>query len=154
MVKAYAYIRKMGGDGLKKASEIAVLNSNYICRKLSDHYPVPYKELKKHEFVASAAKLKEERGMNAKDVAKRLLDYGYHSPTTYFPLIVEDALMIEPTETEPLHEIDGFIKALKEIAEEDVGNVCGAPCCTGRCRIDEVKAAKDLKLNWKLMQEE
>jgi glycine dehydrogenase subunit 2 len=144
----------MGGDGLKKASGIAVLNSNYICRKLSAHYPVPYKKLKKHEFVASAAKLKEERGMTAKDVAKRLLDHGYHSPTTYFPLIVEDALMIEPTETEPLHAIDGFLEAMETIATEDTGNVCGAPCCTGKCRIDEVRAAKELKLNWKMMQEE
>jgi len=153
MLKAYAYIRRMGGDGLRKASGIAVLNSNYICRKLSGHYPIPYKELKKHEFVASAAKLKEERGMSAKDVAKRLLDYGYHAPTTYFPLIVEDALMIEPTESEPLYEIDGFIDAMKTIATEDKENVCGAPCCTGRCRIDEVKAAKDMKLTWKMTKE-
>ncbi|MDD1746823.1 MAG: aminomethyl-transferring glycine dehydrogenase subunit GcvPB, partial [Methanomassiliicoccales archaeon] len=118
LVRAYSYILRKGADGLQKASERAVLNSNYLKDKLKDVYDLPYKELRKHEFVVSCKHLKEEKGIRALDVGKRLLDYGYHAPTIYFPSLVEEALMIEPTETETKQTLDQFAEVMRKIALE------------------------------------
>jgi len=151
LLKAYIYILMMGGNGLRGASEIAVLNSNYMKKKILDSklYEMPYKELRKHEFVLSCEKLKQEKGIRAMDVAKRLLDYGFHPPTIYFPLIVKEALMIEPTETESKEDLDRYVDALIKIAKEDPEIVKGAPNNTSVKRVDEVNASKNLVLNWK-----
>jgi len=151
ILKAYIYITLMGGDGLKEVSEIAVLNSNYMKRKILDskRYEMPFKELRKHEFVLSCEKLKQEKEIRAMDVAKRLLDYGLHPPTIYFPLIVKEALMIEPTETESKENLDSFIEALIKIADEDPESVKNAPNNTPVKRIDEVGATKNPILTWK-----
>ena len=135
----------MGGDGLKETSEVAVLNSNYMKKKLVDSrkYELPYKELRKHEFVLSCEKLKQEKNIRALDVAKRLLDYGLHPPTIYFPLIVKEALMIEPTESEPKNELDKYIDALIKIADENPEVVKNAPNNTSVKRIDDVGATKN-----------
>jgi glycine dehydrogenase subunit 2 len=121
LLKAYIYILMMGKDGLKEASDIAVLNSNYMKKKILDSkkYEMPYKNLRKHEFVLSCEKLKQDKKISAKDVAKRLLDHGFHPPTIYFPLIVKEALMIEPTETESKEDLDKYVEAFIKIAEED-----------------------------------
>ncbi|MCD6237304.1 MAG: aminomethyl-transferring glycine dehydrogenase subunit GcvPB, partial [Thermoplasmata archaeon] len=153
-IKAYVYILLMGGDGLKNASEIAVLNSNYLKKKIlkSDFYELPYKELRKHEFVMSCDSLREKKGIRAIDVAKRLLDYGMHPPTVYFPLIVKEALMIEPTESETKKDLDRYADALLSIAKEDANLVKEAPSKTPVKRIDEVSAAKNPILTWKDIQ--
>src|SRR5207249_3651921 len=119
LVRAYAYILRMGGDGLKEVSDRAVLNANYIRHRLAGVLDVPFGGLRKHEFVASAAKLAAERGVRTVDLAKRLMDFGYHPPTVYFPHLVEEALMVEPTETETKETLDGFVEALKKIVKED-----------------------------------
>ena len=153
LLKAYIYILMMGRDGLKEASEIAVLNSNYMKYKIlkSGKYEMPYKKLRKHEFVLSCEKLKQEKGITAKDVAKRLLDYGLHPPTIYFPLIVKEALMVEPTETESKEDIDEYIDALIKIADEDPEHVKNAPINTPVKRVDEVGATKNPVLTWKMI---
>ena len=117
VLKAYAYILSMGPEGLRQASETAVLNANYILKKLKNDYLLPYDRVCMHEVVFSAMKQKEY-GVTATDIAKRLLDLGYHPPTGYFPLIVKEALMIEPTETESKETLDQFISAMKQIAKE------------------------------------
>jgi len=149
LVRAYAYILRMGGDGLKEASERAVLNSNYMKDKLREKFDLPFKDLRKHEFVISAKRLKDEKGVRALDVAKRLLDYGFHAPTIYFPSLVEEALMIEPTETETKETIDSFIDTLNKIADENPMLVRSAPHNTSARRIDEVYAAKEAILSWR-----
>jgi len=151
LLKAYIYITLMGGDGLREVSEIAVLNSNYMKRKILDskRYEMPFKELRKHEFVLSCEKLKQEKEIRAMDVAKRLLDYGLHPPTIYFPLIVKEALMIEPTETESKENLDSYIDALIKIADEDPEIVKNAPNNTTVKRVDEVGATKNPILTWK-----
>jgi len=144
MVKAYAYIRMLGADGLKEASEHAVLNANYLKEKLKQTYNLPYDRNCMHEFVLSAKNLKD-MGVRTLDIAKRLLDYGYYPPTIYFPLIVEEALMIEPTETESRETLDEFIEAMEKIAreaEESPELVTGAPHHTPVKRLDEVTAAR------------
>ncbi len=151
MVKAYAYIKALGGRGIREACQHAVLNANYIRHNLREFYEIPYDRLCKHEFVASAVKQKKEDGVTALDVAKRLIDYGYHPPTIYFPLIVEEALMIEPTETETKGRLDDFIKAMQEIARESKENpelVKDAPTKTPIRRVDEVTAARQPILKW------
>lgn len=148
LVKAYAYIRMLGAKGLKEVSEIAVLNANYLMKALSDVYELPYKRICQHEFVLSAVKQKE-KGVKALDIAKRLLDYGFHAPTIYFPLIVPEALMIEPTETESKQTLDEFIKIMKKIdreAEENPDLLTGAPVKTPVKRLDEAGAARKLNL--------
>jgi len=151
LVKAYIYILLMGRNGLKETAEIAVLNANYMKQKLVDskHYELPYKELRKHEFVLSCEKLKQEKGIRALDVAKRLLDYGLHPPTIYFPLIVKEALMIEPTESESKKTLDEYIAALIRIADEDPEIVKNAPHNTPVKRVDEADAIKNPVLTWK-----
>ena len=153
LLKAYIYILMMGKDGLKEASEIAVLNANYMKKKLLDSkkFEMPYKDIRKHEFVLSAEKLKEEKGITAKDIAKRLLDHGLHPPTIYFPLIVKEALMIEPTETESKDDLDKFINTLIKIADEKPEIIKSAPNNTPVKRVDEVEANKNPILTWKMI---
>jgi len=157
MLKAYIYMITLGGEGLKEASELSVLNSNYIAQKLKDvkGYSLPYGEGKwrMHEAVLSASKMNEETGVRALNISKKLLDYGIHAPTTYFPLIVPEALMIEPTETEPLEALDEFIEAMKKISElaySDPEEVLKAPTNTTIGRLDEVRAShpKTICLSW------
>ncbi len=151
IIKAYIYIQLMGGNGLKEASEVAVLNANYMRKKLVDStlYQLPYRELRKHEFVISCEQLHVTKGIRALDVAKRLLDYGLHPPTVYFPLIVKEALMIEPTESESKKTLDGYIDILLKIAQEDPTLVKEAPHNTVVQRIDEIGAVKNPILTWK-----
>ncbi len=148
LVRAYAYILHKGGNGLKEVSDGAVLNANYLKDRLKTTYPLPYKELRKHEFVLSAKRLKEEKEVRALDLSKRILDFGVHSPTIYFPALVEEALMIEPTETETKETLDQYANVLKLIAQEDPETTRSAPHHTSVERVDEVQAAKDLILSW------
>lgn len=144
-IKAYAYIRMLGGEGLTKASEDAVLNANYIQAKLKDVYHLEYDRLCMHEFVISA-KNQKPKGVHTLDIAKRLLDFGVHPPTIYFPLIVDEALMIEPTETEGKETLDYFVEAMLQIAkeaEETPEKVTEAPHTTPVSRLDEVTAARN-----------
>ena len=119
LVRGYCYIRTLGARGLREVSENAVLNANYLLARIKDGYEVPYGPRCMHEFVASARSLRRERKISAMDIAKRLLDFGYHAPTVYFPLVVPEAIMIEPTETESKETLDAFAEALLEIREED-----------------------------------
>ncbi|MBI2251562.1 MAG: aminomethyl-transferring glycine dehydrogenase subunit GcvPB, partial [Armatimonadetes bacterium] len=151
LVRAYAYIRTLGGRGLKEVSQTAVLNANYLMKSLSDDYFIPYKRACQHEFVISLKKQKE-RGVRAIDLAKRLLDFKIHAPTIYFPLIVEEALMIEPTETEGKDVLDYFIFVMKKISQEiekEPQILKESPHNTPVKRLDEVLAARKLNLRWK-----
>jgi glycine dehydrogenase subunit 2 len=149
-VRAYAYICSLGASGLRDVSEAAVVNANYLLARLSEHgvaefLPRAYGELCMHEFVLSGAPLKRELRIRTLDLAKRLLDFGFHPPTVYFPLLVEEALMIEPTETETRETLDAFAEAIAEIlreAAEDPALARGAPYTTPVRRLDEVAAAK------------
>jgi glycine dehydrogenase subunit 2 len=146
IVKAYSYIMSMGAQGLRKASETAVLNANYIMNKLKDYYHLEYERTCMHEFVISAIKQKEDFDVSALDIAKSLIDYGYHPPTIYFPLIVKEAMMIEPTETEGKETLDAFIDAMIEIAKKAAQNseeIKSAPYKTVVGRMDEVTAARN-----------
>jgi glycine dehydrogenase subunit 2 len=150
IVRAYAYVLTMGAEGLKKASEMAVLNANYMKERLRNHYYLPIDEVCKHEFVLSGLG-PDEHNVSTLDVAKRLLDYGYHPPTIYFPLIVDSAIMIEPTETESKETMDKFIDVMIKIAEESKSNpelLKSAPHNTHVRRLDEVKAARTPVLKW------
>lgn len=143
LARAYAYIRTMGLEGLREASGMAVLNANYMKEKLKEAYRLPYDLLCKHEFVLAG--LKDPNGTSTLDIAKRLIDLGFHPPTIYFPLIVQQALMIEPTESESLEEIDSYVDALLQIAEEaknDPDLLHNAPLTTPVRRLDEVMAAR------------
>jgi len=143
-LRAYTYIRTMGAEGLKKVSEYAVLNANYMMRRLEKEYDLPYTQHCKHEFVLSGKKQKK-LGVRTLDIAKRLLDFGYHPPTIYFPLNVEEAMMVEPTETESKETLDGFIDTMIQIAEEvreDPEVVQEAPHNTLVKRMDETTAAR------------
>ncbi|MHB1809200.1 MAG: aminomethyl-transferring glycine dehydrogenase subunit GcvPB [Solirubrobacteraceae bacterium] len=149
-VRAYAYIRSLGADGLRDASESAVLNANYLLARLrqlgvSELLPLAYGELCMHEFVLSGGPMKRELGLRTLDLAKRLLDHGYHPPTVYFPLLVEEALMVEPTETETRETLDEFAEAVAEIlseAREDPEIARSAPHSTPVRRLDEAAAAR------------
>jgi glycine dehydrogenase subunit 2 len=155
MMRAYAYIRLMGGDGLKRAADLAVLNSNYLAHRLKDHFPMPHRELRKHEFVISGHELKE-RGLRTLDVAKRLIDHGFHPPTVYFPLMVEEAMMIEPTETESRRDLDLFADALISILEEartDPQLLHDAPHHAPVRRVDEVYGARNPVYKWQDLEE-
>lgn len=148
MVRAYAYILMHGGEGLRKVSEYAVLNANYLLAKLKNKYHVPYDRICKHEFVMEG-RWADAPEIGALDIAKRLMDYGFHPPTNYFPLIVHDALMIEPTETENKQTLDEFVTALEQIAQEAHDQpelLKQAPHNTPVGRLDEVKAARELVL--------
>ncbi|WP_332697935.1 aminomethyl-transferring glycine dehydrogenase subunit GcvPB [Halalkalibacter lacteus] len=143
-VRAYTYIRTMGPDGLRKVSEYAVLNANYMMRRLEPHFDLPYTQHCKHEFVISGRRQKK-LGVRTLDIAKRLLDFGYHPPTIYFPINVEECMMIEPTETESKETLDEFIDAMIQIAREAEENpevVQEAPHTTVISRLDETTAAR------------
>lgn len=155
-LRAYTYIRTMGAEGLREVSEAAVLNANYIKASLKDHYEIPYKQYCKHEFVLSGSKQKEH-GVRTLDMAKRLLDFGVHPPTIYFPLNVEEGMMIEPTETESKETLDYFIDAMIQIAEEaknDPDKVLEAPHSTIIDRLDETTAARKPVLKFDNLHEE
>jgi glycine dehydrogenase subunit 2 len=149
-VRAYAYIRSLGAEGLKDASETAVLNANYLLARLRslgvlEHLPLAFGERCMHEFVLSGAPMKRELGIRTLDLAKRLLDFGFHPPTVYFPLLVDEALLIEPTETETKETLDAFADALAAIlreAAEDPQIARDAPYSTPVRRLDEAAAAK------------
>jgi glycine dehydrogenase subunit 2 len=148
LVRAYTYIRYHGAEGLKQVGEGAVLAANYLLSRLKGTYEVAYDRTCMHEFVLTAKGMKKERNVKAMDVAKRLLDYGYYAPTVYFPLIVEEALMIEPTETESLETLDRFADTMLKIAAEDAELVRSAPHSTPVGRLDEVRAARKPVLRW------
>jgi glycine dehydrogenase subunit 2 len=148
LVRAYAYIRTQGPDGLRRVAEHAVLNANYIKALVDDVYPVPHGGRCMHEFVASARSLARDKGIRAMDIAKRLLDHNIHAPTVYFPLIVPEALMIEPTETENRETLERFAAVLKEVAAEDPKVLHDAPHTTPISRPDEVAAARTPILKW------
>jgi glycine cleavage system P protein (glycine dehydrogenase) subunit 2 len=148
LVRAYSYIRQHGAEGLRENSEHAVLNANYLHVKLRDAFSVPFDRINMHEFVCRGAI--EGSGVRALDVSKRLLDYGFHPPTNYFPLTVPEALMIEPTETEAKPTLDAFVDAMQAIAKEALNNPAllkSAPHDTPVKRLDEVKAARELVLS-------
>jgi glycine dehydrogenase subunit 2 len=149
LVRAYCYIRTHGPDGLKRASENAVLNANYLLSRVKHFLPVPQGNRCMHEFVASAARLKSEKGISAMDLAKRLLDFGFHAPTVYFPLTVKESIMVEPTETESKETLDAFAETLFRIIEEDADLLHEAPHTTPISRPDEVRAARQPILAWR-----
>jgi glycine dehydrogenase subunit 2 len=149
LLRGYCYIRTLGPDGLRAVSENAVLNANYLLALVKEGYEVPHGDRCMHEFVASARTLRKERKISAMDICKRLLDFGYHAPTVYFPLVVPEALMIEPTETESKETLDGFADTLLRIREEEADFLHNAPHTLSISRPDEVKAAKEPMLRWK-----
>jgi glycine dehydrogenase subunit 2 len=151
ILKAYAYMLRLGREGLIEAAEMAVLNANYCRARLKDHYDLPYDKTCMHECVFSASRQAKD-GVHALDIAKYLIDKGYHPPTIYFPLIVKEALMIEPTETESKETLDGFIDTMIEIArlaKEDPESIKKAPVKMPVGRLDETKAAREPNLRWR-----
>jgi glycine dehydrogenase subunit 2 len=156
LVRAYTYMRSLGAGGLRRVSEMAVLNANYVMEGIKDVYEMPFERRCMHEFVASATPLKQY-GVRALDVAKRLLDYGMHPPTTYFPLIVDEALMIEPTETESREDLDRMIDAFRQIVQEardDPGTLREAPVTMPVRRLDEAEAARHPVLRQRFAEDE
>ncbi len=150
LVRAYVYIRMLGPGGLRRVAEHAVLNANYLKSRIRSVYPVPYDRICMHEFVCEG-RIEGAPNVRALDISKRLMDYGFHPPTNYFPLIVHEALMIEPTETESKETLDAFADALLKIAEEartDPQLLHDAPHSTPVRRLDEVRAARELVLRW------
>ena len=148
LFRGYCYIRTLGPDGLTRASEQAVLNANYLLARVKEHYDVPHGDRCMHEFVASARSLVREKKVRAMDVVKRLLDYGFHAPTVYFPLVVSEAMMMEPTETESKETLDAYADALAAIRAEDPELLRTAPHTHIISRPDEVRAAKEPRLRW------
>ncbi|MCF7808514.1 MAG: aminomethyl-transferring glycine dehydrogenase subunit GcvPB [Candidatus Marinimicrobia bacterium] len=150
LIRAWTYIRMLGADGLKEISKVAIINANYLMHKLKDVFELAYDKTCMHEFVLSAQKQKKQ-GVNALQIAKRLLDFGFHSPTMYFPLIVKEALMIEPTESETKETLDRFVEVMTRIAREvetdpDILNT--APHTTPVGRVDETRANRILNVRW------
>lgn len=148
LVRTYCYIRAYGGRGLREVSENAVLNANYLLAKLRHCLPVPLGNRCMHEFVASASQLKKEKGVTAMDLAKRLLDFGFHAPTVYFPMTVPEAIMVEPTETESKETLDAFVAAIETILTEEPQLLHDAPLSTKVSRPDEVRAARKPVMRW------
>ncbi len=156
LVRAYAYIRFNGPDGLLHVSESAILNANYLKHELASDYEIAYPQTCQHEFVATAQRQKDEHGVTATDIAKRLLDFGMYAPTVYFPLIVHEAMMIEPTETETRESLDDFVRVMHQIAEEvhtQPEIVKTAPHTTVVGRLDQALAARKPNLRWTRGQE-
>ena len=150
MVRAYAYLREMGAEGLRQATELAVLNANYLRVRLGEVWHVPYERICMHEVVISDRHLKESH-VTTMDVAKRLMDYGFHPPTVYFPLVVKGAMLIEPTETESLQTLDEFVEVMKTISDEanaEPDRARSAPQLTRLRRLDETQAARKPVLRW------
>jgi glycine cleavage system P protein (glycine dehydrogenase) subunit 2 len=152
LVRAYAYVFLHGADGLRSVSELAALNANYLASLIEDDFPLAHPQGRPmHEFVATAQPLKESTGIRAMDVAKRMIDLGYHPSTVYFPLVVEEAMMVEPTETESKETLDGLAAAFRQAAEEARSHperLHEAPLTTPVRRLDEARAARHLKLRW------
>jgi glycine dehydrogenase subunit 2 len=152
LVRAFAYVALHGGDGLAEVSERAVLNANYLASLIEDDYPLAFPDGRPmHEFVSSATALEDETGVRAIDVAKRLIDLGYHPSTVYFPLVVDEAMMVEPTETETKESLDAFAAALRQVAQEartTPERLHEAPVTTPVRRLDEARAARQLVLRW------
>ena len=150
LIRAYAYIRSLGHDGLKEVGEHSVLNANYMRVKLKGHYNLPYDRICKHEFVLDDSRMSNH--VTTMDIAKRLIDYDFHPPTIYFPLIVHGAIMIEPTETESKETMDSFIDTMIKIKQEAMETpdlVKNAPYTTPVSRLDNVKAAREPDIRWK-----
>ena len=150
-VRAYTYIRMNGAEGLRRISENAIVNANYLLSRLRGKFDIPFESMPMHEFVLSAERQKS-RGVRAMEIAKRLLDYGFHAPTTYFPLIVKEALMIEPTESETRETLEAFADALIQIDKEidatpDI--VLKAPHTTPVKRLDDARAAKQVDVRYR-----
>ncbi|HEX7030899.1 MAG TPA: aminomethyl-transferring glycine dehydrogenase subunit GcvPB [Gammaproteobacteria bacterium] len=153
LLRAYVYARMLGREGMKRVAEFATLNANYLMvelKKAGFDLAFPNRRAS-HEFIVTLKKDAKETGLTAMDIAKRLLDYGYHAPTTYFPLLVPECLLIEPTETEAREALDGFVKAMSDIKQEaanDIETVKGAPYTLPVRRLDDVRAARQLDLKW------
>ena len=150
LVRAYTYLRSIGGEGLTRVAERAVLNANYLRRRIEPAFPTAYPGWCMHEFVATARRYRPQ-GVRAMDIAKRLIDLGFHPPTVYFPLVVEEAMMAEPTETESRESLDALASALLQIAGEagtDPELLHEAPVTTPVGRLDEARAARRLHLRW------
>jgi glycine dehydrogenase subunit 2 len=157
LVRAYTYIRTYGPDGLLHVAQSAILNANYLKHELASDYEIAYPQICQHEFIATAQRQKEESGVTATDIAKRLLDFGMYAPTIYFPLIVHEAMMIEPTETETRETLDYFVSVMRQIAQEartDPAVVKTAPHTTPIGRLDQALAARKPNLRWTPGQEE
>jgi glycine cleavage system P protein (glycine dehydrogenase) subunit 2 len=151
LLRAYAYIRSMGPDGLREVSENAIINANYLQARLKEHYQLAHETHCMHEVVFSGKKQKEH-GVHTREIAKRLLDFGFHAPTVYFPLVVDEAIMIEPTETESRQTLDAFIDAMTAIAKEaveDPEKVRTAPHTSRLSRLDEAEAARHPIIKYK-----
>jgi glycine dehydrogenase subunit 2 len=154
LLRAYVYARLLGAEGMQRVSEFATLNANYLMAELKRAgFELAYPTRRaSHEFIVTLQRLKDETGVSAMDVAKRLLDKGFHAPTSYFPLLVPECLLIEPTETESKQTLDAFVAAMKEIVEEARANpqlVKTAPHTTPVRRLDDVRAARELDLAWR-----
>lgn len=148
LVRGYCYLRTLGAAGVRAAAEHAILNANYLKELLADVLPSAHGEHCLHEFVASAESLSKQRGINAMDIAKRLLDYGFHPPTVYFPLVVPHAMMFEPTETESKATLDAFSEAVHKIVQEDAEVLRSAPLTLSVSRPEEVNATRKPVLTW------
>jgi glycine dehydrogenase subunit 2 len=149
LVRAYAYIKRLGAEGMRRVAENAVLNANYLRMKCHQHWRVPYDRICMHEFVARPTKAMRANGVHTIDIAKRIIDKGFHPPTVYFPLVVNEAIMVEPTETESKETLDAFADAMAEIAVEALaGDPClhAAPSAMPVTRVDEARAVKDPQL--------
>ena len=149
LVRAYTYIRMLGAEGVRRVSENAIINANYLLSRLLEKFDLPYPKPVMHEFCLSGDRQKKQHNVRTLDIAKRLLDYGFHSPTVYFPLIVSEALMVEPTETETIETLDAFADALLAIADEAENNpelVLNAPVETPVKRLDEAQASRKLNV--------
>jgi glycine dehydrogenase subunit 2 len=153
LLRAYVYARLLGRDGMRRVAEFATLNANYLMKQLQNAgFDLAYPNRRAaHEFIVTLKRQAREQDVTAMDFAKRLLDFGYHAPTTYFPLLVPECLLIEPTETEAREELDGFVEAMKKIQEEAETNpdlLHEAPHTQPVRRLDEVRAARELDLRW------
>jgi glycine dehydrogenase subunit 2 len=151
LVRAYAWLRAHGPDELRAVSGDAVLNANYLRELLRDDFDVPYERTVMHEFALSGRRQKDQ-GSSTLDIAKRLIDFGFHPPTVYWPMLVEECMLIEPVETESRETLEAFAAALRAIAEEvrsDPDRVHGAPYTTPVRRLDEVRAARQMELRWR-----
>jgi glycine dehydrogenase subunit 2 len=154
LLRAYAYARMLGREGMRRVADFATLNANYLMAELARAgFDLAYPRRRaSHEFIVTLKRLKDETGVSAMDFAKRLLDKGFHAPTTYFPLLVPECLLIEPTETESKQTLDAFVKAMSEVLDEARRSpdlVKSAPHTTPVRRLDDVRAARDLDLTWK-----